>query len=153
MNASNRQGQSTGLAPRPSGHGAPTTGVSARDPVCGVTVRRDVPYTAGYSGTQYFFCSSACQKRFEADPTRYVEAQSQAAPDEVEATPGTSYTCPMHPEIRRDHPGTCPKCGMALEPVMPSLEDDENPELAAFRHRFWWTLPLTIAVVFLAMLG
>ncbi|WP_370657011.1 heavy metal-binding domain-containing protein, partial [Klebsiella pneumoniae] len=53
----------------------------------------------------------------------------------------------MHPEIRQDHPGNCPKCGMALEPLLPSLEDEENPELTDFRRRFWWTLPLT-AVVF-----
>ena len=63
------------------------------------------------------------------------------------------YTCPMHPEIRQDHPGACPKCGMALEPEMPSLEDDNSPELADFRRRFWWTLPLTAATVVLAMFG
>lgn len=118
-----------------------------------MTVMRDVPYQASYAGAQYFFCSVGCQKRFEAEPTRYVETPSVSVPDEGETAPGTTYTCPMHPEIRQDHPGTCPKCGMALEPVMPSLEEDQNPELAAFRHRFWWTLPLTIAVVSLVMLG
>ncbi len=66
---------------------------------------------------------------------------------------GTIYTCPMHPEIRQDHPGTCPKCGMTLEPVMPTLEDEEDPELRDFQRRFWWTLPLTVAVTFLAMAG
>ncbi len=65
---------------------------------------------------------------------------------------GTIYTCPMHPEIRQDHPGNCPKCGMTLEPLMPSL-DDENPELKDFTHRFWWTLPLTVIVTVLAMFG
>lgn len=135
-----------------SGHSAAASGDSARDPVCGMTVKHDAQYQATYAGAQYFFCSSACQKRFEADPTRYVEEQCKSALDEAEATPGTTYTCPMHPEIRQDHPGTCPKCGMALEPVMPSLEDDKNPELVAFRHRFWWTLPLTVAVVLLVML-
>ncbi len=64
----------------------------------------------------------------------------------------TIYTCPMHPEIRQDHPGSCPKCGMALEPLMPSLEDD-NPELKDFTRRFWWTLPFTIIVTGLAMFG
>ena len=59
----------------------------------------------------------------------------------------------MHPEIRRDKPGTCPKCGMALEPELPGLEDEENPELVDFRRRFWWTLPLTVAVTALAMFG
>jgi len=66
----------------------------------------------------------------------------------------TIYTCPMHPEIRQDHPGSCPKCGMTLEPVMPALEDsDENPELLDFQRRFWWTLPLTLVVTLMAMVG
>ena len=66
---------------------------------------------------------------------------------------GTIYTCPMHPEVRQDHPGNCPKCGMTLEPVLPSLDDDDNPELSDFQRRFWWTLPLTAIVFVLAMLG
>ena len=66
---------------------------------------------------------------------------------------GTVYTCPMHPEIRQDHPGNCPKCGMTLEPVMPTLEDDDTTELQDFQRRFWWTLPLTAVVALLAMLG
>jgi Cu+-exporting ATPase len=74
-----------------------------------------------------------------------------AAPAPIEA--GTVYTCPMHPEIRQDHPGNCPKCGMTLEPVLPTLSDEENPELADFKRRFWWTLPLTVAVTVLAMFG
>ena len=65
----------------------------------------------------------------------------------------TIYTCPMHPEVRQPAPGTCPKCGMTLEPVMPSIEDREDPELADFRRRFWGTLPLTVAVTALAMFG
>jgi len=68
------------------------------------------------------------------------------------APAGTLYTCPMHPEIRQDHPGTCPKCGMALEPLLPAL-DDENPELRDFQRRFWWTLPLSVVVLVLAMFG
>src|SRR5690606_1599190 len=67
--------------------------------------------------------------------------------------PGTIFTCPMHPEVRQDHPGTCPKCGMALEPEMPSLEEEDNPELTDFRRRFWWTLPLTLLTAALAMFG
>jgi P-type Cu+ transporter len=66
---------------------------------------------------------------------------------------GTIYTCPMHPEVRQDRPGVCPKCGMTLEPVMPSLEESESPELSDFTRRFIWTLPLTIVVTFLAMVG
>ena len=68
-------------------------------------------------------------------------------------TAGTVYTCPMHPEIRQDHPGSCPKCGMTLEPVLPALGDEANPELVDFTHRFWWTLPFTVVVTVLAMAG
>lgn len=75
-----------------------------------------------------------------------------APPADLPTPAGTIYTCPMHPEIRQDHPGSCPICGMTLEPVMPSLEDDD-PELRDFRRRFWWTLPLTVIVTLLAMFG
>lgn len=75
-------------------------------------------------------------------------------PGHADAAPaGTLYTCPMHPEVRQDHPGSCPKCGMTLEPVLPSLDDEESHELADFRRRFWWTLPLTVVVTLLAMVG
>ena len=67
------------------------------------------------------------------------------------ADSGTTYVCPMHPQIRRPAPGNCPICGMALEPEMPSLDEQDNPELFYFRRRFWWTLPLTLAGVALAM--
>ena len=66
---------------------------------------------------------------------------------------GAVYTCPMHPEIRQDHPGNCPKCGMTLESVLPTLDDEKNPELVSFEQRFWWTLPLTVVVTLLAMFG
>ncbi|KRA14220.1 copper-transporting ATPase [Acidovorax sp. Root568] len=59
----------------------------------------------------------------------------------------------MHPEVQQDHPGNCPKCGMTLEPILPTLDEGENAELVDFRHRFWWTLPLTVVVTFLAMVG
>jgi Cu+-exporting ATPase len=85
-----------------------------------------------------------------ADPGRYL-APKPVAPEQGPA--GTEYTCPMHPEIVRDAPGVCPICGMALEPMMPSLDDDENPELTDFRRRFWWTLPLSLTVLALAMFG
>ncbi|WP_080401253.1 copper-transporting P-type ATPase [Burkholderia ubonensis] len=81
-------------------------------------------------------------------PGKYVEtASAEPAPE------GTIYTCPMHPEIRQDHPGQCPKCGMTLEPILPVIDERENPELADFRRRFWWTLPLTAIVFVLAMFG
>ena len=76
-----------------------------------------------------------------------------ASPPSVPVAAGTRYTCPMHPEIVRDAPGSCPICGMALEPLMPSAGDDEIPELRDFSRRFWWTLPLTIVTLGLAMLG
>ncbi len=76
---------------------------------------------------------------------------ASAAP--VIATTGVIYTCPMHPEVRQDHPGNCPKCGMTLEAEMPSLEEGESPELIDFKQRFYWTLPLTVIVTILAMVG
>ena len=82
-----------------------------------------------------------------------VASPVQQNAEQPSPAPGTIYTCPMHPEIRRDLPGACPKCGMTLEPLLPSLDDDENPELADFQRRFWWTLPLTIVSVILAMIG
>ncbi|MDH4392147.1 MAG: copper-translocating P-type ATPase [Aquabacterium sp.] len=84
-----------------------------------------------------------------AQPTPAAAAAAASA----SAGAAPIYTCPMHPEIRQDHPGDCPKCGMTLEPVLPSLGDDQNPELADFTHRFWWTLPLSVIVAVLAMFG
>jgi Cu+-exporting ATPase len=125
------------------------------DPVCGMKVSADPQKHVKHRGADYYFCSARCMARFSADPDHFlVEAPAvtaQIASNEGHA--GTIYTCPMHPEIRQDHPGACPKCGMALEPEMPSLEDEENPELRAFERRFWWTLPLTAVVFALAMLG
>lgn len=77
-------------------------------------------------------------------------AAQPVAPPEI--PPGTIYTCPMHPEIRQDHPGNCPKCGMTLEPLIP-LDEEDNSELKDFQRRFWWTLPLTLIVAVMAMLG
>jgi Cu+-exporting ATPase len=111
------------------------------------------PHKAQHSGRSYWFCSDGCRAKFVADPARYADPPKHApATAGPLAADGTIYTCPMHPEIRQDHPGNCPKCGMALEPVLPSI-DDENPELADFQRRFWWTLPLTLIVTVLAMLG
>jgi Cu+-exporting ATPase len=81
-----------------------------------------------------------------------VRQGPKAAVDEA-PPPGTIYTCPMHPEVRQDRPGSCPKCGMTLEPVLPALDEVDNPELVDFSRRFWWTLPLTVIVTLLAMVG
>ena len=122
-----------------------------RDPVCGMTVKPTSPHVADHDGQRFYFCGAGCRTKFVNDPAKYL-APREAANGPV-APPGTIYTCPMHPEIQQDHPGTCPKCGMALEPSMPSLEDEENPELADFSRRFWLTLPLTIVVTVAAMFG
>ena len=126
-----------------------------KDPVCGMTVTAASPHQLQHEGKQYYFCSAGCKAKFAAEPAKYVPAQAAVAPpaSAAPAAPGTVYTCPMHPEIRQDHPGNCPICGMTLEPLMPSLDDDENPELKDFSRRFWWTLPLTVFVTLLAMLG
>ncbi|MFZ3123614.1 MAG: copper-translocating P-type ATPase, partial [Acidovorax sp.] len=86
-------------------------------------------------------------------PPQHHDHGAQPPSAQAPAAPGTIYTCPMHPEIRQYLPGSCPKCGMTLEPLIPELTEEENPELVDFRRRFWWTLPLTAVVTFLAMFG
>ena len=122
------------------------------DPVCGMTVKPDSPHRVEHGGRTWHFCSARCAARFADDPARYDGSQA-AGPPPAALPPGTLYVCPMDPEVRQDHPGTCPKCGMALEPELPSLEEAGNPELRDFSRRFWWTLPLTVAVFVLAMFG
>ena len=132
--------------------GGEQAGIEHVDPICGMTVAGDSPRRFEFQGTTYFFCSDHCLKKFSAEPAKYVNKDESAAPISApETAAGTVYTCPMHPEIRQVGPGTCPKCGMALEPEMPSLEEGENPELVDFRRRFWWTLPLTAVVTYLGM--
>ena len=126
-----------------------------KDPVCGMTVTATSSHVVEHQGKPIRFCSAGCKQKFEADPGKYLVSArdgSSAILQESAAT-GVIYTCPMHPEIRQDHPGACPKCGMALEPEMPSLDDDDNPELKDFQRRFFWTLPLTVVIFFLAMAG
>ncbi len=129
------------------------------DPVCGMAVTSQSPHRLEHVGQPYYFCSAGCKMKFAADPAAYlrpepVPAAATPAPATVPAaSAGASYTCPMHPEITQDRPGACPKCDMALEPVLPALDDGDNPELVDFRRRFWWTLPLTAAVFVLAMFG
>jgi len=121
------------------------------DPVCGMVVSPSSPHHHDYQGKTYHFCSAHCSTRFADHPEQFLDHESkQAAPLPIA---GTMYTCPMHPEVRQDHAGACPKCGMALEPELPSLEDGESSELVDFRHRFWWSLPLTVIVFTLAMFG
>ena len=127
----------------------------ARDPVCGMTVDpTTTTYRSEHAGDRFYFCSSRCKARFDSDPIHFLEAERQRAGNGGERPAADAiYTCPMHPQIRQQGPGTCPICGMALEPEMPGLGDEENPELKDFSRRFWWTLPLTVIVAVLAMVG
>jgi len=123
------------------------------DPICGMTVAPDSPRRFAFDGTIYYFCSDHCLRKFSADPATYVAASKVPPPPPTAEEMAGTFTCPMHPEVRQQGPGICPKCGMALEPEMPSLEEGENPELVDFRRRFWLTLPLTLVVFVLAMFG
>lgn len=128
-------------------HGAHNAGM-VRDPVCGMTVdpAAGKPHMT-YKGHAYHFCSQGCHDKFKADPEKYLTAQSAAAP----AVKGAQYTCPMHPEIIRDAPGSCPICGMALEPVLPSADDGPNPELVDFTHRFWVSAVCSVPLLVITM--
>ncbi|TCS33090.1 Cu+-exporting ATPase [Paucimonas lemoignei] len=123
------------------------------DPVCGMSVAANPEKKIEQAGKDYYFCSTRCMDKFRANPQQYLAPAPAPAPAQPtqEAPTGTIYTCPMHPQIRQPQPGNCPICGMGLEPVIPELEEEENPELKDFRRRFWWTLPLTIIVTVLAM--
>ncbi|MDP1522008.1 MAG: heavy metal translocating P-type ATPase [Methylotenera sp.] len=131
---------------------------SLKDPVCGMNVTVDSPHKFQHEGKSIYFCSAGCKAKFAANPAKYSIAapgsfsQTQTTAEPANST-GTIYTCPMHPEVRQNHQGSCPKCGMALEPEMPTLETEENPELVDFKRRFIWTLPLTVIVTVLAMAG
>jgi P-type Cu+ transporter len=126
----------------------PEAYLTARDPVCGMTVNRaNAPYMSKHEGQRVYFCSAGCQHKFDADPDAYSGELPQAAPQPA----GTEYTCPMHPEIIQDHPGDCPKCGMALEPMTPSADSGPNPEYVDFKRRLRITGPLALAVFVLEM--
>ncbi|WP_144097309.1 heavy metal translocating P-type ATPase [Croceicoccus sediminis] len=120
---------------------------TAVDPVCGMSVTiESAAHVAEHDGATHYFCSARCKDKFVSDPEHYL---SGAHPKQVEDVPeGTIYTCPMHPEIRQVGPGSCPICGMALEPETVSLEDGPDPELVDMTRRFWvsalFTLPLFV---------
>ncbi|MGE0288575.1 MAG: heavy metal translocating P-type ATPase [Bradyrhizobium sp.] len=123
----------------------------AIDPVCGMTVD---PATSkhrfDHEGTTYHFCCAGCRTKFAADPVKYLN-KSAAPPADVPE--GAIYTCPMHPEIRQVGPGSCPICGMALEPEVASLDSGPNPELADMTRRFWIGAALSLPTVVLEMGG
>ena len=122
------------------------------DPVCGMTVDPETSkHRMEYRGETYHFCSAGCRTKFEAAPQQYLDKSK--GPQHPEVPAGTIYTCPMHPQIRQAGPGSCPICGMALEPELATLDDRSNPELADMTRRFWVGLALALPAVVLEMGG
>ncbi|MES0037294.1 heavy metal translocating P-type ATPase [Mesorhizobium sp. M0046] len=123
--------------------------LTATDPVCGMSVdRATARHFLRHEGQGFYFCSAACQAKFEAEPAKYLgdRPAPQAMPK------GTQYTCPMHPEIIRDKPGSCPICGMALEPMgVPTGDEGPNPELVDFTRRLWVSAVLSVPLLVIAM--
>ena len=140
-------------------------GTVVTDPVCGMKIdSKTAQHRYELGGTPYYFCSVRCLEKFKADPDHYLNppATDPAVTNPAmgtlpQAAEGTIWTCPMHPEIRRNGPGSCPICGMALEPLEPTLEEGPNPELIDMTRRFWvstvFTLPLVLLVVAVELFG
>src|SRR5579864_195703 len=112
-----------------------------------------------YQGQTYHFCSKSCVAKFEANPEKYLHPDAQAEPMEAQAAPAVAakleYTCPMHPEVRQIGPGSCPKCGMALEPASVNLAalEEVNPEYIDMRRRFWLSAGPTAVLLALMYAG
>ena len=127
------------------------------DPVCGMKIdRRTAAHRYRLGETDYYFCSARCLDRFKANPDQYLNppekdpAVSAPAMGALpEAAAGTIWTCTMHPQIRRDRPGQCPICGMALEPLEPTLEEGPNPELIDMNRRLWVSAILSVPLIVL----
>src|SRR5262245_5688655 len=133
----------------PDGHSKGPDASTAIDPVCGMTVTiKPTSHRTEHDGEAYYFCGLKCRDKFVAEPMKYLMPQPLAV---VAAVEGVQWTCPMHPEILRDHPGSCPICGMALEPLTPSSTAGANPELADMTIRFWIGLALSVPVFALEM--
>ncbi|MGH6675718.1 MAG: HAD-IC family P-type ATPase, partial [Xanthobacteraceae bacterium] len=133
-------------------HGSRT----AIDPVCGMRVDPAAsPHRAEYRGKSYSFCAAGCRAKFASEPERYLHKPTQpaTAPPAHRPASGTIYTCPMHPDVQQIGPGSCPICGMALEPAVAGSETPPNPELADMTRRFWIGLLLTLPVAALEMSG
>ncbi|RWL90947.1 MAG: heavy metal translocating P-type ATPase [Mesorhizobium sp.] len=127
----------------------PESYLTATDPVCGMSVdRASARHFVRHDGKGFYFCSAACQGKFEAEPAKYLAGRPEPQP----MPKGTRYTCPMHPEIIRDKPGSCPICGMALEPMgVPTGDEGPNPELVDFTRRFWVSAALSAPLLIFAM--
>jgi Cu+-exporting ATPase len=127
-----------------------THGSLEKDPVCGMLVDiATAKFWYRLGDSTYYFCSQGCLDKFKADPDRYLNPGQSALADDV--AEGTIWTCPMHPQIRRTEPGQCPICGMALEPLEPSLDEAPNPELIDMTRRFWVSAALTLPILVLVM--
>jgi len=137
-----------------SGVGKPS-GASLVDPVCGMAVAANADRAIDHQGTRYFFCSAACQSKFRADPVKYLQPPAAQAPTSTAApsnppSAGVVYTCPMHPEIRQIGPGNCPKCGMALEPLVTASKSD-TVEVDDMTRRLWVSTALTLPLLVITM--
>jgi Cu+-exporting ATPase len=129
-------------------HAGNGDGDFAIDPVCGMRVTCEgARHRFTYRGEGYFFCSGRCRERFAAEPEKFLKPKQP----EPTAPEGTSYTCPMHPEVRQIGPGSCPICGMALEPEQVSLDQGPDPELIDMTRRFWIALALTLPLFVIEM--
>jgi len=138
--------------------GKPADGAAPaeRDPVCGMNVSPDTAkHRTTHAGKEYFFCSNRCRERFTAEPEPFLADKTGAAASKTSpaAPDGAIYTCPMHPEIRQVGPGTCPICGMALEPEDLSADTGPNLELVTMTRRFWVGFVLALGVMALDMGG
>src|ERR1700730_1011068 len=130
-------------APRPA---------PVRDPVCGMAVDPRTPLRAEHAGAGYFFCSAGCRDKFVAEPARYLAVPGGDAPDvAMPEAGGVLWTCPMHSQIVRKEPGSCPICGMALEPMTPSAGDTANRELRDMTRRFWVGVALSLPLLAIVM--
>ncbi|SEN96816.1 Cu+-exporting ATPase [Paracoccus alcaliphilus] len=135
-------------AEMPKVHDAPATGPTAIDPVCGMTVTlKPETRSETFDGQDFHFCSGKCQTKFQADPWFYASGRAAGRKKAVPAN--VQYTCPMHPEIVRDAPGSCPICGMALEPMVPS--DEPSEELTDFTRRMWISAAAAVPLIILTM--
>ncbi|MBV8133954.1 MAG: heavy metal translocating P-type ATPase [Alphaproteobacteria bacterium] len=121
---------------------------AVHDPVCGMSVEpTTAEHRVEHAGRSYFFCSARCRERFSAEPARYLTRKVATPPRAGEAL----WTCPMHPQVIREMPGSCPICGMALEPMVPATGDAANPELRDMTRRFWVGVALSLPLLALVM--